>query len=660
MALGFRFKLVVAMMFIVAVVSIATFLVTQRQVEAAYSTLFKASLENQITYLPKEQEARLSYVQERCRELAESVRLQAALHEGDVEDIYVRARDELQKVLPKNLPEGAEKLTEPDVKPAPVPATNTVATTTPTQPSPTIPTASTNTTNVATAPKPAAAPRKIARANAPANRPLAATFFGFLDADGNLLKPEKTRWNITTFLTHQNFVEQMARIGAAVGKLTSQQVGYIAAATDKKENRFLEIVVTPIFDSQTHELLGALILGFPYRDKGESTINDVSDIENGIWFEGKLYSHTIPDEAQTNLVALLPSEISQHPKPREDFVVPVKGIPHRVFYTPLNADSPLPIAYKVGLYSWASALDAQHKLRGEIIKYTSGAFALALVASLFLANGLAVPIRELVTGTNKIKAGQYEVKVPVRSRDELGTLANSFNEMAEGLALKDKYHNVLNLVVDADVARELMSGKVVLGGEMRDATIIFCDIRGFTALTQNMDPAQVIHFLNEHMTELTKVVYAHHGVVDKFVGDSLMALFGTPKSYGNDALNAARCALEMLHAREQLNRTSNYQIQIGIGIASGPVVAGNMGSADRMNYTVLGERVNLAARLCNSAGRGEILIGPGTLEKLGRLATVESPRELVLKGFSHPVPAYRLLSVQPDPATTAAPTTATP
>ncbi len=655
MALGFRFKLVVAMMFIVAVVSIATFLVTQRQVEAAYATLFKASLENQIRYLPKEQEARLSYVRERCRELAESVRLQAALHEGDVEDIYVRARDELKKVLPQNLPEGAEKLTEPDVNPPSVPGTNAVA------PPGLRPAATTgaNATNASAAAARSAPPRKLTRPNPPANRPLAATFFGFLDADGQLLKPEKTRWNITTFLTHQNFVEQMARIGAAVGKLTSQQVGYIAAATDKKENRFLEIVVTPIFDSQTRELLGALLLGFPYRDKGESTINDVSDIENGIWFEGKLYSHTIPDAAQTNLVALLPSEISQHPVPRDDFVVPVEGIPHRVFYTPLNADSPLPIAYKVGLYSWASALDAQHKLRGEIIKYTSGAFALALVASLFLANGLAVPIRELVTGTNKIKAGQYEVKVPVRSRDELGTLANSFNEMAAGLALKDKYHNVLNLVVDADVARELMSGKVVLGGEMRDATIIFCDIRGFTALTQNMDPAQVIHFLNEHMTELTKVVYAHHGVVDKFVGDSLMALFGTPKSYGNDAANAARCALEMLHAREQLNRTSNYQIQIGIGIASGPVVAGNMGSANRMNYTVLGERVNLAARLCNSAGRGEILIGPGTLEKLGPLATVAPARELLLKGFSHRVPAYRLLSVQPDPATTAAPTATT-
>ena len=131
MALGFRFKLVIAMMFIVAAVSIATFLVTQTQVEAAYSKLFKASLENQITYLPKEQEARLSYVRELCRTLVDSVRLQAALKEGDAEDIYVRARDELKNVLPKNLPEGAEKLTEADVKAAVITGANSPAPTAP-------------------------------------------------------------------------------------------------------------------------------------------------------------------------------------------------------------------------------------------------------------------------------------------------------------------------------------------------------------------------------------------------------------------------------------------------------------------------------------------------------------------------------------------------
>ena len=119
---------------------------------------------------------------------------------------------------------------------------------------------------------------------------------------------------------------------------------------------------------------------------------------------------------------------------------------------------------------------------------------------------------------------------------------------------------------------------------------MFCDIRGFTALTQNMNPTEVIAMLNEHMTVLTRVVTEHHGVVDKFIGDSIMALFGAPKSYGDDALNAVRCAQQMMAERAKLNATSVYKIQMGIGLASGRVLAGNMGSADRSNYTVLGER----------------------------------------------------------------------
>jgi class 3 adenylate cyclase len=656
MAPGFRFKLVLAMMIVVGLVSAATFLVTQKQVETAYEKLFEDSIQTQIMYLPKEQENRLSTVKERCRELAESVRLQAMLREGGVEEIYVLARDELKKALPQNLPEGAEKLTEPDVKAPPGIATNLVAAPAPTTNSPpagttnsAAPARSTNASSAAPRPAP---PRKGGARPAPAvNRPLAATFFGFLDAEGKLLKPEKTRWNITSFVTHQRFVDQMDRIGAAIGKLSSQQVGYLEVSSEKKENRFLEIVVTPVFDSQTRDLLGALILGFPYRDKGEETISQVSDIENGIFFDGHLYSRTIPANVQTNLAAQLTAEIAGHPVPRADFVIPIEGVPHRVFYTPLNPDSLLPIAYKVGLYSWGTALKAQADLRSKIIFYSSAAFGVALVISLILAHGLAVPLRALVRGTREIQRGNYAHKVEVRSRDELGELASSFNEMTEGLALKEKYRNVLNLVVDSDVASELMNGKVVLGGEMREATILFCDIRGFTALTQNMNPADIIHFLNEHMTELTRIVYAHNGVVDKFVGDSLMAVFGAPKSYGNDALNAVRCAIEMIEARKKLNETSRYKIEIGVGVSTGPVLAGNMGSADRMNYTVLGERVNLAARLCNSAARGEILIGEFTREKLGDLVTVERGQQLLLKGFAHPVQAYRLLAVQPAQST---------
>jgi class 3 adenylate cyclase len=201
------------------------------------------------------------------------------------------------------------------------------------------------------------------------------------------------------------------------------------------------------------------------------------------------------------------------------------------------------------------------------------------------------------------------------------------------------------MVADKQVAEELLQGRITLGGETRDVSVLFCDIRGFTALTERMAPPEVIHMLNEHFTPLTRIVYKHHGVVDKFVGDLIMAIFGAPKSFGSDALNAASCAAEMIQERKKLNQTSPYQIEVGIGVASGQVLAGRMGSADRLNYTVLGERVNLASRLCSKAGRMEVVIDQTTAQKLGALATVEPTEELSLKGFAAPVQAFKLLRI---------------
>jgi class 3 adenylate cyclase len=173
-------------------------------------------------------------------------------------------------------------------------------------------------------------------------------------------------------------------------------------------------------------------------------------------------------------------------------------------------------------------------------------------------------------------------------------------------------------------------------------SVLFCDIRGFTALTERMSPTDVVELVNEHMTAMTAVVYEHRGVIDKFVGDLVMALFGAPKSYGEDALSAVRCARGMVAAREKLNAMSRHRIEIGIGVASGTVVAGRMGSADRLSYTVLGERVNLASRLCSAAGPMEIFVDETTYLRIGAEIGADPLPELTLRGFSGVTPAFRV------------------
>jgi class 3 adenylate cyclase len=400
-------------------------------------------------------------------------------------------------------------------------------------------------------------------------------------------------------------------------------------------------------DIDNSKTIAALVVGVPFLETSEKAMSDFSKggIESGIWLEDKLHSKTIPANLRNDFSQIILNKMKTPEQPQDTLHITLGGIPRQVFFKLLNPHSPFPPAYQVSLYSMAGATKTERELRWQILAFSSAALAGALVLSLLLAHGLSIPLRELVKGTVAIRGGDFTVKVPVRSRDEVGQLAASFNEMAEGLTQKEVYRTVLNMVADEKVAHALVNGQLKLGGEVREISVLFCDIRGFTPLTENMPPETVIEMLNEHMTALTRVVKEHHGVLDKFVGDLLMAIFGAPVSAENDTLNAARCALRLIEERERLNATSQHQLQIGVSVATGKVVAGCMGSTDRLNYTVLGERVNLASRLCSVAIAGQVIIDETTHAKLGGQIKDSPLAPISVKGFSEKLLAYELTSV---------------
>lgn len=277
-----------------------------------------------------------------------------------------------------------------------------------------------------------------------------------------------------------------------------------------------------------------------------------------------------------------------------------------------------------------------------------GALAL-LVATLLamgLARGLTRPIRALVAAAGRVAQGDYEAEVGVTSRDEIGRLAGAFNDMTRGLRLKERYRSVLDKVVSRDVAEQLVEGGVELGGENRRVTVLFGDIRGFTALTEGMVPQKVITLLNECMQRLSDAIDEEGGVVDKFVGDEIMAVFGAPVRQEDHAARAVRAALRMRESVAGLNRERQARgedpIGLGVGINTGDVVAGNMGSKNRLNYTVLGEMVNLASRLCGGAAAGEILMTEGTLRAAGEGVRARSLGGRPFKGFSDDVEVFAL------------------
>jgi class 3 adenylate cyclase len=626
-ALSFRTKLVLAMMLIVAGVSVATLFVTQQRVQANYERMFRKQFDWQINYFTSLQEARLDQTKEQCLKLSQSVRLIGAISEQPIEAdiLYDTTQDEVRALMVNILQE-------------------------------------------------------TRLAGVPSRQRLQASLLRFLDADGKPVPPpEKDKFRFGMAGPRSHLEEKLVRIRQALSSSEHQQVGYLAltlvtnrinpprAKAAKKAPAqvepfdstnaptLLEVIITKMIDPVNDQVVGALLIGFPLRDLVEKLrtastggqTNQPESIRSGVLLEDHLYANptVIPESMAAVVAQSVASRIQSTQKMNGDFEGTIQNVHYRIFYELLNQSSAFPPAYQVCLYSMEEARAEQSNLRWKILALGTAALVVALGLSLLLSHGLSVPIRELVAGAGEIQRGNFAVNVPVRSRDEIGQLAFSFNEMAEGLAQKERYRTVLNQVADEEVAQKLISGEITLGGELRDVSVLFCDIRGFTPLTQNMPPGEVIEMLNEHMTVLTRVVKDHHGVLNNFVGDLLVAIFGAPVPRGNYTQDAAQCALRLIEERKRLNLSSHHNLQIGVGLATGNVVAGGMGSSDRFHYTVLGERVNLASRLCSQAPGGEVLLDQNTRERLGQLAVVETASTLKLKGFSEPVQAFRLLAI---------------
>lgn len=297
----------------------------------------------------------------------------------------------------------------------------------------------------------------------------------------------------------------------------------------------------------------------------------------------------------------------------------------------------------------------------EIIRKLSFQMRIAAIGGLlfvliFLNNiskRITKPITHLAAVTEKVAEGNLEeITIPEeankKTKDEIYSLYHSFFEMVKGLREKEKVKGVLNKVVSQEIAEEALKGNIQLGGEEKNVTVMFADIRGFTKMTEKMNPKEVIQFVNKCMTKVSEKIDKYEGVIDKYVGDEVMALFGAPIEKKESAIHAIESGLETIEVLKQWNeerkKDSLPEIAMGIGIHTGNVVAGNMGAENRLNYTVLGANVNLAARICSQAKGMQILISEETLHSEGvkERFICKKLQAIELKGFTTPVNVYEV------------------
>jgi|JI10StandDraft_1071094.scaffolds.fasta_scaffold200725_2 adenylate cyclase len=212
--------------------------------------------------------------------------------------------------------------------------------------------------------------------------------------------------------------------------------------------------------------------------------------------------------------------------------------------------------------------------------------------------------------------------------------------------------NNLSRLLSPNLVEEVVKGAIAMekGGEHRQATVFFSDIRGFTGMSERLGPQDMVSMLNEYFEIMVDIVFQHEGTLDKFVGDEIMAVWGAPVGQVDHAERALRTALDMMAALARFNRfrVANHAvpIHIGIGINTGDLVAGYMGSTRTLSYTVIGDTVNTASRLCGHAQAGEILVTDAMMEALGPRLVVERRPPALLKGKAKPVAIYRVLELK--------------
>jgi len=394
-----------------------------------------------------------------------------------------------------------------------------------------------------------------------------------------------------------------AHIGRSMANLTplreaieTQDAAFGIAEID---GRLFQLVAVPVLGP---DVIGFLLLGHVIDDALANKLKADTASDVSFLTEDRVFASSLAGPLRAKY---LPSGEFRAGLLRADenhrlTLLTVGGARFLSLVVPVGAHIPKPV-HALVQGSYDDALAPLRALTWRIVIIGATALVIALVLCVGLAGGILGPMRTLVIGMHEVLRGNLRYRSRIERQDEIGFLARSFNEMVDGLEEREHVKDTFGRFVSRDVAEAVLAGRVPLEGERREVSILFQDIRGFTALSQDLDPATLLRVLNRFFTEVVAAVEAEGGVVKQFTGDGVMALFGAPQAREDHAQRAVRAALGIVKRLADLNILLGGQalppLAIGIGIHTGEVIAGLIGPDERVEYGVVGEPVNLASRV---------------------------------------------------------------
>lgn len=410
--------------------------------------------------------------------------------------------------------------------------------------------------------------------------------------------------------------------------------------TEDNKDIIFQVVSVPILARES--LIGTLTLGSMFTDYEAKQLKGESNIDISIFYDDKLMGTSLDSTKQASITQLahrntsLIDTLMLFQIASDAFIDTLNGQDNYTFISPLGKGER---AYYIATVPTSLELQILKGIQNNIFTTAAIFFVITLLFAFFLGNNFSRPILRLTSGMNEVKAGNLDISVKPTTKDEIGMLTQTFNEMIKGL--KERLH--LSKYVGThtmEMVQKSSSSEVALGGTRQNLTVLFSDIRGFTSYSENRDPEQVISMLNRYLGFQAEIVTKYNGSIDKYVGDEMFALFT-----GEHATERAiECAIEIQRRVSEEHKTDDKPINIGIGINHGPVILGNMGAQDRMDYTALGATVNLGARLCSAAKPGQILIRKDLLDQVNMNVKKGGLYMIQFKGISEKLKIAEVLS----------------
>lgn len=310
---------------------------------------------------------------------------------------------------------------------------------------------------------------------------------------------------------------------------------------------------------------------------------------------------------------------------------------------------PIELRLRIGLpvYTIASGLlvaailgdrDGARGLTAAVLVATTIGLALSTELTVLLSRAVTTPINNVSSAMSRVSSGDYTVRVPVTSSDELGELAHHFNLMSKGLADREDMRAAFGTYVDKEVVRIILSEEFPDEGVEVDISILFCDVRGFTSYAETAEAAEVVATLNRIFAAIVPVIEDHGGHVDKFLGDGLLAFFGAPERHLDHADRALAAACELVEAVA----ATGIGLSVAAGVNTGLVVAGAVGGGGRLNFSIIGDAVNVASRVEDMTRKtgDDVLITAATRDALQHPVPLASRGTLRLKGKSEPLELF--------------------